>query len=761
MSTAESLKQKLEQRKKETQQIEQVYREFAEDDLQKDRVIQEKGSRLSYKILNGLSAKSNNKHILSNAMPAKEYAVMREAAVASAQEAGLENLSKYGIPSPNSAVLPRPIPLHLPLDIGLLFPNLPDVLNAPYDITVDTACGLINLSSAGRRLVRSKTLKSLIQKRHPETGTTTNTDATGGGDDSSNELDLSGLTAQERIQKLVTQQVADVVISQPVDSSLPQSTLARLHADLDSALIKPGPADTTSFRDFHTLQIAFENVWMESLAARPWQLIAAFYRSVKTNDYSDSRDVIALEEASSLEEFWDAGRNLAALESDLLGARYSNPSDNLLYLVPDIEETWKRIGLAERVFLEQLANDKYPISLGGNVFVYLDPSEFHDFGRRTINGISDENRQRDINARSEHISSVISSLDLSSEEPSRLKRLLDEIATSLGENYKFQHFAPNSINFGVVSTYRHTMEPGSYTAGDLKKTVPLAPGETRSFEITQTQKTSVARKEIEKYASSNSHESSVTNRLDTEIIDRAEEATNFSTTTAGHFEFGIGTIDNTTAFQLDQKRHSQETKKTFREAVLKAAQEVKSERNLEVNISNDFEFSATQKGELKNPNNELTVTYLLYELEREYKVSEKIHALTPVIMVAQELPEPDDITEAWLLRHDWVLKRVLLDKQFLSPINMLRDDFVSDEVAINIKKANWQTQLSIVEELQGETSSLLAEKRKINDQLITAEYDQAVADANSNRGGFLHKLTSAIITTPFLIRKNRQPKYIP
>ena len=52
------------------------------------------------------------------------------------------------------------------------------------------------------------------------------------------------------------------------------------------------------------------------------------------------------------------------------------------------------------------------------------------------------------------------------------------------------------------------------------------------------------------------------------------------------------------------------------------------------------ESEETTFHEIQNPNDELAVTYLFYELQRTYGISERLHSLTPVILVANAVPAP-------------------------------------------------------------------------------------------------------------------------
>src|SRR5439155_2484562 len=102
-----------------------------------------------------------------------------------------------------------------------------------------------------------------------------------------------------------------------------------------------------------------------------------------------------------------------------------------------------------------------------------------------------------------------------------------------------------------------------------------------------------------------------------------------------------------------------------------AAEEYRLERALEIDTSRSSETEESSSGEIANPNNEITVTYLFYELQRKYKISEFIYRARPVILVAQDVPAPHDIDEAWLLQYQWILSRVLLDDSFRPALDYL------------------------------------------------------------------------------------------
>ena len=133
--------------------------------------------------------------------------------------------------------------------------------------------------------------------------------------------------------------------------------------------------------------------------------------------------------------------------------------------------------------------------------------------------------------------------------------------------------------------------------------------------------------------------------------------------------------------------------------MLKSAQEYRQQHRMEVDTSESSETEATTFHEIQNPNDELAVTYLFYELQRTYQISERIHQLTPVILVANEVPAPHEIDDAWLIEHDWILRRAILDDSFRPALDYLTKSFVGAEVNIRILEANANAQKNLVDKL--------------------------------------------------------------
>lgn len=280
-----------------------------------------------------------------------------------------------------------------------------------------------------------------------------------------------------------------------------------------------------------------------------------------------------------------------------------------------------------------------------------------------------------------------------------LQETIKKIDQRLSEAYKFDVFAPNSINYGLLFTYRQKWEPLSYQVGRLVSSIPLAPKEVRKYSTKTVMTRTRNQKEMREQDTKSTSEMSSTSRAEQEIINRANSKTSFSLSANGSINFGIGQIGMQTALNTEAEKFSQDTKKNFRESVVKSAEEYRQQIKLEVETTSKDEVEMTNSGEIMNPNDEITVTYLFYELQRRYKISEQLHKITPIILVANEVPTPDKIDYDWLMAHSWILKRVILDKMFLNALDYLSMSLLGEELSLEVLKENLKIQIDLVSKL--------------------------------------------------------------
>lgn len=464
-----------------------------------------------------------------------------------------------------------------------------------------------------------------------------------------------------------------------------------VQSNVDAFELRSGPADVTAEYEFHNLQIAFDHVWSEVFDQKVLEAIRAVYGTM-------------LDMGAVLPDAATIGTvgNLTGL------APQEEPIPPVV--VKNFEITakeWALLGDALQSELTMLASTLDARRVAPIAGVNL------AFGTFTA-GETVESRKREIKAYAEAGARIIyHAKDLVAGKPdamNNLHTLLKDLNARLLEPYTFTVFAANakerSVNFGLLTTYRQRWQPVCYQAGELVATIPLAPKESRRFKKRTVVRHKRSEREQQTDERKRTQDSSETSRGEAEIVRKAMTRSNFNVASEGGLNLGLFNASVKTGLSHDAEKNSAETKRDFREAVNKAAQEYRAERKIELVSESEDEAEVEESGEIVNPNDELTVTYLFYELQRRYNVSERIHVVTPVVLVAQEVPQPQQIDDFWLLSHDWILRRVLLDQSLLPALDYLATRIVGDEHALEVMRKNLMQQRALVADLKEETVSM-------------------------------------------------------
>jgi len=493
----------------------------------------------------------------------------------------------------------------------------------------------------------------------------------------------------------------------------PRSTLANIHENVDDLFFNKGPADTPAFHEFHNLQIAFEHVWQEAIDEGALGL-----------DQSAYNEIVELGvEPQTKQEF-------TSLVAVMAGA---HPPASVIAEFGISNEQWIALPSDLRIELEQYAAEIKASLVTVNAMNPIGELPDDPPFKLLIRSLHQDAQRILAYADSRLISDNF-------DNAHRVLRRLQEFP---GKQYPFTIYAANSkersVNFGIVVTYLQRWEPMGYQAGELVRTITLAPKQTIKF----MKKVQVNRKRSEKEAieslTSRKDELSDTTRAEREIVDKAFAKTNFSLASEGSYDIGISEGSVNTKFDKEASTNSDEVKKDFHEAVVKASQEYKLERKTEVSTELTEDTTIEETSEIKNPNDELAVTFLFYELQRRYKVNEQIHRLTPVVLVAQEVPNPGEIDNAWLIAHDWILRRVILDDQFIPALMYLSTRCVGDDLAIKEMRKNVEQQRRLTDELKEELVSLRGQMSR-RSQALDRAIDRQAGIASKGSDGFLENL---------------------
>ena len=493
------------------------------------------------------------------------------------------------------------------------------------------------------------------------------------------------------------------------------------NGEIVATISKPGPTENTAFHDFERLEIAFDNIWYEafdpSLAMSVQRLLSEMIKySNRISGIDELPEIYNVDDLTQLYyTFLNTKEIIEESEEEEVIAP-PMPHKTNFYLEEVEEYYWGKMTAAERsqftslifqrVALDQaweIRNAEFEIKDTNTDWqeesaAYKVQADALLASARNIYGaavtrISNESTTPNGEKRSSRTEPIINT---------KLQEIMMELDQRLGWPHKFDIFAPNAINYGLMFTYRQTWVPKDYQVGELVSTLPLAPKEVRKYSTKRIIKRTKAQKEIIDNQSSRSSEANTTLKADAEIVKQAKNKTSFQLTASASLSVGPIEGEVGTQFGTEAEKTSSDTKKNFREAVLKAAEEYKKQVKLEVETTTSDEIETTSSGEIMNPNEEITVTYLFYELHRQYQISEKLHKLTPVILVANEVPKPNDIDEDWLIAYDWILRRVILDDSFLPALQYVTTSIAGDQLALEILKENVSRQAKLVDAIRNQ-----------------------------------------------------------
>ncbi len=569
-----------------------------------------------------------------------------------------------------------------------------------------SVCDVLALKGIGTELVRTRNLLTEARARRTADSITEGTSTT-----AAPSTPTPSPTTDPVFPEFLEDKVFGQISQLPSMPEMPvkpatslMEELITLKGHLNELELSSGPANVTAFRDFHSLQIAFEDVWTAAFDDSLTETVKDLYEEVTALDADYGMNFPRLEStrnANDLIEYLNSiSDGLRELEAELEPVPRSMKAS-----YPQLTQSqWNRLSeFTQETFYTQTTS----ITLRADT---LTPEEIRE--------------QLDALYR-------YYILDLAMHESplSRIESYITDINDKLSKPYSFKYFAPNTANYGILSTYRQEWRPQNYQVGRMVSTIPLAPGESREFKIQRNIKQSRAEKEMRKALVENSYESSSTVRTELDVIAKLSTDSNFKLSAQGTFNLGIGSISSTSEFSHNQKNESSRQQKQFAEATRKASEKVRQEREVSIEQKDEFSASSESTQRIHNPNEEVTVTYLLYELERRYQVSHRLHKVTPTIMVALEMPSPHEITEGWILEHAWILRRVLLDDSFHDAISHIEKGRSSETVDIEVKRSIYEKEKEALTNIEDDLDAVLADRKSMRSTVIGMEEQKARHEA--------------------------------
>ena len=66
------------------------------------------------------------------------------------------------------------------------------------------------------------------------------------------------------------------------------------------------------------------------------------------------------------------------------------------------------------------------------------------------------------------------------------------------------------------------------------------------------------------------------------------------------------------------------------------------------------------------------------KLQRQYEVLTQLSEVHNVVLIAEYVPEPRQITDEWIRKHDWILAKALLDDSFRETLTEISNETVQN-----------------------------------------------------------------------------------
>jgi hypothetical protein len=244
----------------------------------------------------------------------------------------------------------------------------------------------------------------------------------------------------------------------------------------------------------------------------------------------------------------------------------------------------------------------------------------------------------------------------------------------LSQEYPFEVFPPLTVNVGLRVVYRQEWRSLGLQKGEIVRTVPLGPGQREKVSTKIFRRRRHSRTLESVTATETTTETTDTTKDSSEIV--AEASSTFNWKVDAEVHGGIAVIGGSVSTSLGggSEEKSRATSSSLSEAMRKAASKVRRETKVVVSTEQEETFERETASEIQNPNNETAITYEYHKLQQQYEVFTHLAEVESVIFVAERLPSPAEIGDAWVRRHDWIIARVLKDESHRATLNELIQD---------------------------------------------------------------------------------------
>jgi hypothetical protein len=240
----------------------------------------------------------------------------------------------------------------------------------------------------------------------------------------------------------------------------------------------------------------------------------------------------------------------------------------------------------------------------------------------------------------------------------------------------FEVFPPGSVNLGVRLVYRQEWRLLGTQPGEIVRTIPLGPGQTERVTtkiVRRLKRTNNLETTVSVETQTETHEST---KDSSEIVNEAMKAWDVSHSHEANVTVGVFGAKGSTTIGYQDEEKSKETSSSLSEAMRKTSEKIRRDTKVTVSTESEQTFETEQFSEIKNPNNEIAITFEYHKLQHQYEVFTHLAELQMVVFVAEEFPTSEQLCssiymEKLVRENDWIIAKVLKDESYRETLSEL------------------------------------------------------------------------------------------
>lgn len=234
--------------------------------------------------------------------------------------------------------------------------------------------------------------------------------------------------------------------------------------------------------------------------------------------------------------------------------------------------------------------------------------------------------------------------------------------------YPFDVYKPSTWNLGLQLVFRQEWRSLGNQIGEIVKTIPLGPKQVEKVSTRILRRTKTTHTSENLKSSEVTTETSDTSKDSSEVVKEAAESSkwNINQEVEGGYNCGVWNVGGKTSggYESQSSESSKETSAHLSEKMQKTANKIRTETKVVVSTESESTFETTVASEIQNPNDEVSVTYIYSKLQRQYEIFTSLAEIQNVVMIAEPVWPPNEITPEWIRKYDWILAKALLDDSF-------------------------------------------------------------------------------------------------